>query len=77
MMKSYLVVWFNSEGGTPSEVNDRLTAMGFKAMQGAYDYVYDWGSNASLDDILRIGDRVQLTLRGLDVTFKIETVGGS
>ena len=45
-------------------------------MQGAYDYVYDWGSNASLDDILQIGDRVQLTLKGLNVTFKIETVGG-
>ena len=77
MMMSYLVVWFSSEGGTPSEVNNRLTVMGFKAMQGAFDYVYDWGSNASLDDILQIGDRVQLTLKGLDVTFKIETVGGN
>ena len=25
---------------------------------------------------VQIGDRVQLTLKGLDVTFKIETVGG-
>jgi len=74
-MKSYLVVWFSSEGGNPSEVNRRLAAMGFQAMQGAYDYVYDWGSNASIDDILQIGDRVQLTLKGLDVMFKIETVG--
>ncbi|MEA1869012.1 MAG: hypothetical protein U9N09_02520 [Euryarchaeota archaeon] len=75
-MKSYLIIWFNSEGGAPSEVNKRLTAMGFQAMQGAQDYVYDWGSNASIDDILQIGDRVQLTLKGLDVTYKIETVGG-
>ena len=75
-MKSYLVVWFNSEGGNPSEVNKRLTAMGFRAMQGAHDYVYDWGANADIDDILQIGDRVQLTLKGLDVTYKIETVGG-
>ena len=75
-MKSYLVIWFHSEGGKPSEVNKRLTAMGFRAMQGAHDYVYDWGANASIDDILQIGDRVQLTLSGLDVTYKIETVGG-
>ena len=75
-MKSYLLIWFNSEGGAPSEVNKRLTAMGFQAIQGAQDYVYDWGSNASIDDILQIGDRVQLTLKGLDVTYKIETVGG-
>ena len=75
-MKSYLIIWFNSEGGAPSEVNKRLTAMGFQAIQGAQDYVYDWGSNASIDDILQIGDRVQLTLKGLDVTYKIETVGG-
>ncbi len=75
-MKSYLIIWFNSEGGAPSEVNKRLTAMGFQAIQGAQDYVYDWGENASIDDILQIGDRVQLTLKGLDVTYKIETVGG-
>jgi hypothetical protein len=76
-MKSYLMVWFNSEGGRPSEITQRLMSMGFKPIQGAYDYVYDWGDSVSMDEILRFGDRVQMTLKGLGVMFKLETVDGS
>lgn len=76
-MKSYLMVWFNSEGGRPSEITQRLMSMGFRPIQGAYDYVYEWDSSVSVDEILRFGDRVQMTLAGLGVMFKIETVDGS
>ncbi|MFQ6054834.1 MAG: hypothetical protein ACE5KE_02940 [Methanosarcinales archaeon] len=75
-MKSYLMVWFNSEGGRPSEVTQRLMSMGFKPIKGSYDYVYEWDDNVSVDEILRIGDKIQLTLKGLDVMFKLETVDG-
>jgi hypothetical protein len=51
--------------------------MGFKPIQGAYDYVYEWDSNVNVDEILRFGDRVQMTLAGLGVMFKLETVDGS
>lgn len=74
IMKSYLLVWFNSEGGRPSEVNRRLMSLGFKPMQGFHDYVYEWGSKTDLDEILNFGDRIQLTLNGLGVMFKIETL---
>ncbi|MCE8422552.1 MAG: hypothetical protein J5U19_10175 [Candidatus Methanoperedens sp.] len=73
-MKSYLNVWFNSEGGKPSEINQRLLSLGFKPLKGSYDYVYDWGMNADVDDILRFSDKVQMTLQGLSVQFKIETI---
>lgn len=74
IMKSYLLVWFNSEGGRPSEVNRRLMSLGFKPMQGVHDYIYEWDSNTDLEEILNFGDRIQLTLNGLGVMFKIETI---
>ena len=77
IMKSYLIVWFNSEGSRPSEVNRRLMSLGFKPIQGSYDYVYEWDSNTELEEILNFGDRIQVTLKGLNVMFKIETVDGN
>ncbi len=75
-MRSYLIVWFNSEGGKPSEINQRLMSLGFKPMQGTHDFVYEWGKNVQVEEILRFGDKVQMTLKGLDVMFKLETING-
>ena len=51
-------------------------SLGFKPIQGAYDYVYEWDENTDVDDILRFGDRTHMTLKGFNVMFKIETVNG-
>ena len=73
-MKTYLVVWFSSEGKPVTEVTDRLMSMGFRPISGNYDYVYDCGKEATTDDALTIGESVQETLRGCGVTFKLESV---
>ncbi|MBW6470385.1 MAG: hypothetical protein K0A90_04100 [Methanosarcinaceae archaeon] len=72
-MKTYLLIWFNSNGASPSDVNQRLMSLGFEPMQGSYDYIYDWGNNVDLDEILRFGDKVHLSLQDSGVLFKIET----
>ena len=74
-MKTYLSIWYNSAGdsSSPTEVNNRLMSLGFKPMRGLYDYVFEWNMNATLEDVLRMGDKVQLTLVGTGVLFKIET----
>lgn len=74
-MKTYLVVWFTSDGAKPTEVTKRLLGLGFRPVRGNYDYVYEWDKKARTDDIIRFGDKVQLTLQGLGVTFRLETVG--
>ncbi|MEA1985621.1 MAG: hypothetical protein U9N13_08235 [Euryarchaeota archaeon] len=76
-MKTYLLIWYNSEGARPSEINQRLMSMGFEPMQGAYDYVYNWGNNVDVDEILKFGDKVCLSLHNMNVTFKIETINGN
>ncbi len=76
VMKTYLVLWFNSNGALPSEIDRSLMSLGFKAVQGNFDYVYDWGNNVDLDDILRFTDKIQMTLKGTGAMFKTETVNG-
>ena len=73
-MKTYLTVWFSSEGAEPSAVVERLQAMGFKPIKGVHDHVYDWKKNASLDDVLQLLNNVHSTLKGLNVLYKIETI---
>ncbi len=73
-MKTYLTVWFHSEGGKISSVTDRLLSLGFKPLKGTYDYVYDWDKNAEVNDAIWFGDKVQEVLKGDDIFFKIETV---
>jgi len=72
-MKTYLVVWFSSKGSKPSEVTSRLLGMGFRAIEGAYDYEYQWEHEANIEDILTFGDKIQLELKGTEVLFKLET----
>lgn len=75
-MKTYLQIWYNSweNTATPSEVNNRLMSLGFKPIQGPQDYVIEWEENTSIDDVLRFGDKIHLTLAGTGVLFKIETI---
>jgi len=72
-MISYLTVTFSSEGIRPSEIADRLQAVGFKPATGNYDFVYEWDKNARVSDALWLADKVQVALRGSNVLFKIET----
>lgn len=73
-MKTYLVVWFHSEGSEPQRVVDRLTSFGFKPMQGAYDFVYSWPQKPDVDELIAFADKVHNTLKGLDVLFKLESM---
>ena len=73
-MKTYLTIWFSSEGAGPMEVVQRLGGMGFKPMKGQYDHVYDWKREVDLEEALRLGNAVHETLKGLKVLYKMETV---
>jgi len=73
-MKTYLTIWFNSEGAEPTTVAQKLQSMGFKPIKGRYDHVYDWGKEAKLEEILQLGNAVHETLKGFKVLYKLETV---
>ena len=73
-MKTYLTIWFSSEGADPSTVAQTLQSMGFKPMKGQHDHVYDWKREATLDDVLQLLNNVHQTLKGIKVLYKIETI---
>jgi len=73
-MKSFLTVWFNSDGASPTEITERLMGMGFKPQKGEYDYVYDWPAQPKTEDALDLANKVQATLQGCNVLFKVETL---
>jgi len=56
------------------EVTQRLMSMGFKPVKGNYDYVYEWGRRVSTEEALSIANQVHQTLKGCNVSFKLETV---
>lgn len=72
--KTYLLVQLDSEGAPFSEVTDTLEDLGFRREAGSgYDFVYDWGRDASVNDSLRFADQIQEALRGKSVFFRIES----
>lgn len=75
-MNTYMTLWFSSEGKRPSEVTDKLKEIGFVPIKGLYDYKYDWDDGAPLDEVLRIGNRVQSALKDHKVLFNLETMRG-
>lgn len=73
-MKTYLNVWFNSEGARPTEVTNELKELGFELTKGPYDFTYTWSKGVSTDEILSIGDRIQDALKDFEVIFSLETL---
>jgi len=72
-MKTYLTIWFYSEGASPLEVVERLRSLGFKPLKGYHDHVYDWNRKVDLADVLELANKVHETLKGLKVFYKLET----
>ena len=73
-MKTYVILQLTSEGSNFSEVAETLEDMGFEAITGEYDFVYEWDRRATVKDSLWFADRIQTALQGKSVYFRIETV---
>ena len=73
MTKTFLLLQLDSEGAPYSEVATVLEDLGFRAETEGYDFVYDWGRPASVAESLSFADRIQESLRGKRVNFRIES----
>ena len=72
--KTYLTLWFSSEGKSPTSVVVRLQEIGFKPTRGEHDFVFDWGHDTELKDLFKLGDTVHKTLKGSKVFYRLETL---
>lgn len=73
-MKTYLSLFFNSEGAPPNEIDDVLKKHGFKPIMGTHDYVYEWSDEVSVEEVVAFSDKVHEDLRGCDIYYRIETI---
>ncbi len=71
--KTYLTLWYNSEGKTPAHIMMKLQDIGFKPSMGKHDLVFDWRQEIGLDEISKLGNAVHKTLKGLRVLYRLET----
>jgi hypothetical protein len=72
-MRTFLLLQLDSEGAPFSEIADLLEDAGFRPHEGGYDFVYDWSRTPSVRESLELGDRVQATLKGKNVYFRLES----
>lgn len=74
-MKTYITIFFNSEGITPSHVKNQLLNLGFKATKGNYDFVYEWDEkNVGIEELIWFADKVHVALKDTKVYFTFETI---
>jgi hypothetical protein len=71
--KTFLLLQLDSEGAPYSEVAELLEDLGFRPETEGYDFLYEWGRPASVQETLDFADRIQETLRGKRVGFRIES----
>ena len=73
-MKTYLVMYFGTEGMPASEIAKKLEELGFETHYGPYDFIYNWGeSDPGKEEILKLGDKVALALKGSGSVFNLDT----
>lgn len=72
-MKTNLILVFTTDGAKPSEVVEKVKAVGFKVAVGRYDFVYDWEKDVTPEEIIALGDKLTEALRGTGVSFKLES----
>jgi hypothetical protein len=73
-MKTYVEVYFSTEGEKASAITQKLKAMGFDASFGEHDFVYEWKDDATMNDVLYFVDKVQSKLSGSDAILKFTTI---
>jgi hypothetical protein len=73
-MRTYLLLYLDSEGGRYSEVAEVLEDLGFRPHEeGGYDFVYDWGREPTVAESLEFADRVQAAIHGTGTYFRLES----
>ena len=72
-MRTFVVVSLSSEGGSASQVTNKLMDMGFETTLGNHDFVYNWDKNVEPEAVIRFVDDVQKKLQGMNVLLQFVT----
>lgn len=72
--KTYLIMYFGTEGVKSSEIAKRIEDLGFNTLLGGVDFIYDWGEKQpTKEDALALGDKVCKALEKTGAVFNLDT----
>ncbi len=71
--RTYLVMYFTGEEKI-TEIVKKVEAIGFKSSLGPADFIYEWDERQpSKEEVLSLGDKLCVSLKGTGAVFNIET----
>jgi len=71
--KTYLVMYFKAGSEKASEVIKKVESAGFTTTFGPVDFIYEWKSKPTKEQVLKLADKLTEALNGTDVMFNIDT----
>ena len=73
-METYVDVFMNVDGEKASVIHNKLIKLGLKPTIGEHDFIYNWKGIASIEEEIKLIDRIQEELKGTGVILKFKTM---
>ena len=70
--KTYLIMYFSAESKM-SDVIKKVESVGFKTTFGPVDFIYELKKQPAKEQVVELGDKLSLALKGTGVVFNIDT----
>jgi hypothetical protein len=71
--KTYLVIYFGTGNVSPSDIEKKITSLGFKGAFGPVDFAYDWAKQPTKEQVFALADKVAKALNGSGAVFNLDT----
>ena len=71
--KTYLIMYFGSNGIKITDIVKKVEALGFKAALGPADFEYSWKTAPRKEEVFELGDKITEVLKGTGVMFNLDT----
>jgi hypothetical protein len=71
--KTYLVMFFGTSDGKPSEIEKKIEKIGFTSTLGPVDFIYSWPEEPTKAKVLALADKVAQALKRTGSVFNIDT----
>lgn len=71
--RTHLVMYFGTGDGRITDVVKKVESLGFTSALGPVDFIYEWDSEPSKEQVLALADNLAATLKGSGVIFNLDT----
>jgi len=71
--KTYLIMYFGTKNITPTQVAEKIEKLGFQTTFGSVDFLYNWESKPTKEQILELANKVSEALKESGAVFNLDT----